>query len=465
MGVGTTTAIILTVLGLVGLTGVIALSTQMSLIPLGVAIVVIAIIALVGLRWPLVALAVFVAMIPIEQVIIIDGFGTLSRLAGILFALAYGLPRITRLSPGLIIPAGWGFLAWSVASLGWAIDPDTAWAELQTLLQLFLIAFLIADLVAHRPSAVRAILWVYSLSAAATAAVGTLLFVASGPSADIRAAALQDQNPAQFAGVLLPALIFGLYEFLDGRWRITGAAIALVTSTAVIVSGTRGAWLAVVVVVGVFIFPRLANRQRLAMIATALVIGVVSLQIPGVANLISDRAATAISTGGAGRTDIWTVGVTIYESAPVLGVGYANFPVAYTGSAVRASDVSTGHGVNRAPHNLALATLTELGPLGLLLLAAFLLPYVLRPGWGPDAAVVQAGLASIIVYTLFIDIFGNRKQVWLLIGLAAGLAYVRRMRSKGLPESIDVDPAQATVQLDPGVLHPAGIVTEPDGGG
>ena len=129
---------------------------------------------------------------------------------------------------------------------------------------------------------------------------------------------------------------------LNGQRRILGGAVALLTTAGVVVSGTRGAWLAVALVVLLFIFPRLRPRRRISAIALILLIGVVTLQIPGVSNLVVQRAETAVATGGAGRTDIWTVAVTIYGSAPVLGVGYANFPVAYTQDAVRSSDVSAG---------------------------------------------------------------------------------------------------------------------------
>ncbi len=61
-----------------------------------------------------------------------------------------------------------------------------------------------------------------------------------------------------------------------------------------------------------------------------------------------------------------------------------------------------------------------------MLLATFLLPLVLRPGWGPEAATVQAALASLLTSALFLDILSNRKQVWLFIGFAAGLRYLAR---------------------------------------
>ena len=65
------------------------------------------------------------------------------------------------------------------------------------------------------------------------------------------------------------------------------------------------------------------------------------------------------------------------------------------------------------------------------LVVLFLVPLVLRRGWGPDAQVVRAILVAFMVDGLFLDIFGNRKQVWLFIGIAAGLAYLARRAESG----------------------------------
>ena len=207
---------------LAGVIVLVAQATRMGLLPSALGLAVAALIALVSLRWPLLALAAFVVMIPIEEVVVIEALGTVSRFAGILFAVSYGVPRLARtsgLSLGAMPPAAWAFLAWAGVSLGWAISPNTAWMEIPTLLQLFIVAALVADIVVQRPAIVRPILWVYSVSAAATALVGIQSFVALGPDAEVRAAALENQNPAQFAAVLLPALVFGLYEVLNGkRW-------------------------------------------------------------------------------------------------------------------------------------------------------------------------------------------------------------------------------------------------------
>ena len=149
----------------------------------------------------------------------------------------------------------------------------------------------------------------------------------------------------------------------------------------------------------------------------------VTLQLPGTAELVAQRTDVAISSGGSGRTDIWSVGIRIFESAPVAGVGFANFPIAFTPEQLRAAAVSSEIGTGRGPHNIVIGTLGELGLIGLVLLALFVLPLVLRRGWGPEASVVQASLASLMIDALFLDIVSNRKQVWLVLGIAAGLAY------------------------------------------
>ena len=66
----------------------------------------------------------------------------------------------------------------------------------------------------------------------------------------------------------------------------------------------------------------------------------------------------------------------------------------------------------------------------------------------PQGTTVQAALASLVTMALFLDIVANRKQVWLVIGLAAGLAYLAR---RGEPPPSDVHGGTAATG------HPAGV--------
>lgn len=386
-----------------------------------------------SLRWPLLPLFAFVLLIPVEEVFVLGG-GTLSRYAEILFIVAYAVPRVGRLTIRAMPVPAWGYVAWAILSLGWALDPNATLLEIPVLVLLFITAVVLATLVTDRPTIVRPLLWAYSLSAAATAALGVYGTVTSGviAGANDRAAALQDQNPAYFAAILLPALVFSLFELINGRQWIVSSAIAGLTAAAIAASGTRGAWVAVIVVVAVFILPRLAPARRLGAVLVIATAALLAMQIPGLAPFIVERAEIAVATGGAGRTDIWSVGLNIYQSAPVTGVGLANFPRAYTPERVRNSDVgvySANNPAFRAPHNIVIGTLGELGLIGLFLLTTFLLPLVLRRGWGPDAAMIQSAVASLVVTAFFLDVL-NRKQLWLLVGIACGLLYLARVHSE-----------------------------------
>ncbi len=409
------------------------MATRLDMLPIALGLVAVALTAVVGFRWPLLPLLVFAVFVPIEEVVFIDGIGTISRLAAILFAIAYGAPRIGRLTFGMMPPAAWAYLAWAVVSLGWAIDPGIAWGELATLVQLFLIAFLVADYVVHQPSVVQApSLGLLPVRRGNCPDRGRGLHPAGSGRYRPQGGRHLDRKSRAIRGD--PAAGVRLRPARDRQWQTanSGGTVALLTALGIVVSGTRGAWVAAAVVLILLILQEADLRRRIVAIAAVVALVAAVYQFPGVSGLVAERAGNAVSTGGAGRTDIWSIGAEIYESAPVLGVGYANFPVAYTPDIVRQSNVSYTR-AGRAPHNLVVGTLVELRPIGLTLLALFLGPLVLRRGWGPDAAVIQAALASLLTMALTLDILGNRKQVWLVIGIGAGLAYLKRRNDREPP--------------------------------
>lgn len=383
-------------------------------------------LVLLGLRRPLILLFAFVALVPIEDALLIPGIGTLSRMIGIVFAGVYAVPRIGRLTPGALPVAGWAFIGWAALSMAWAISPGVAQDQLQTLFQMALVGFLIADVVIHDPTSVRPILWVYSISATATAALGIALDLGGGTGTLARLAALGGQNPAQFASLLLPAFVFGFHELVHGRTVVAGGLVALFCTAGMVLSGTRSTWVAAAIVVFVVLLPRLGIRRATVALGIVGLLALITFQIPGVASLVAERAGTAAQTGGAGRTDIWGAGINIFESSPVTGVGYGNFPIAIESTGFRSANISAENLTTIAPHNVIVGSAAELGVVGLALLVLFIGPLIARRGWGPDGPLVQAVLLSLMIDALFIDVFGYRKQVWIAIGLASGLAYLAK---------------------------------------
>lgn len=385
-----------------------------ALVPAAAAAAAIAFVV-VSLRWPLVPLFAFALVIPIDEVATLGPLGSPGRIAAIAFVVAYAAPRVWQVRMEAFSAAGWAYLGWAILSVAWALDPGRTVQEVGTLVQMFALGLLVANVVIKRPEIVRPLLAAYSISAALTAAVG----IASGSGQLQRIVAYGGQDPNQFAAILLPAVIFGLFEFVQGWHRPLVAAIAVACLAGIVLSGSRGAWVSLAVVTAFFILPRFSLSQGVAAIGFLAVLLVALLQVPGVAAFVTERTDLALTTGGAGRTDIWSVGFEIIQSSPITGIGFANFPVAFTADVIRAAGVGLIR-VGSGPHNVVIGSLAELGVIGTALLALFMVPLLLQRGHGPNAVVVQAALASLMVDALFLDVLSNRKQVWLLIGLAAG---------------------------------------------
>ena len=95
-------------------TAVAAIATWLGVLPLVLVVLLGAFATVVSFRWPLVALALFAALVPIEEVGLLEGIGTISRIAGLMFAVTYGIPRLGRLSLGAMPWAGWVYVLWAI---------------------------------------------------------------------------------------------------------------------------------------------------------------------------------------------------------------------------------------------------------------------------------------------------------------------------------------------------------------
>lgn len=446
LGIETRVALLLMLGSLEILALVVTRATQLAFVPGLLLIAAIGLVVVAGFRWPLVPLLMFAALIPVEEMISLPGVGTLARLAGLAFAGAYALPRLGRLRLRAMPMAGFVYAGWAVLSYTWALSPSTARSALATFVQLFVIAVLVADVVVRRPTFVRPLLWTYSLSAATIAVVGILTYATEGIGDLGRIAAFAGQDANQYAALLLPALVFTMFEMTKGRLVPLAAVVALVTATAILVSGSRGAWVSAAVVTVLMVVPQLTPRRRVTALGAAVALVAVVLLIPGVADLVLNRVLLAVPTGGAGRTEIWSVGLQIFQTSPVVGVGYGNFPIAYTPEIVRASPIGEAATIfyQSGSHSILVGTLAELGAAGLLILGTLVLQLLRQRPYGEYGQAVRAMLTAMMISALFLDVL-NRKQVWLLIGIAAGLAFLQaREQAARLAHEARAEPEPAT---------------------
>ena len=349
--------------------------------------------------------------------------GTVARIAGMGFFLGYLVRRPGAMRPDAIPLVGWLFIGWTLASGLWAIDSGAAFSAWLSIAQLFAISLLIASLIAADTRVVRNALWSYALSATVTAVIGCISYLQSPAAFLGRAVAFPDQDPALFASLILPATIILMGEVQTRSTkpllRILAIVALAVCVVALAISGTRSAWLGLIVATGAWLALQREPRQVIAVATLAITVVILVVAVPDAQTFLLGRASTSLVTGGSGRTDIWNVGLSILASAPLIGVGIGNFPTAFTPYVISQATASLAGGAlyaGRAPHNVLLGTAVETGLAGGLLLVAFL-GSALVQSRGAQGNVIRVALISLLVQSMFLDIL-QQKQLWLFLALA-----------------------------------------------
>jgi O-antigen ligase len=393
----------------------------------------------------------YCAAIPLNDILPPGPAGTVGRIAGLVFFVGYLVRRPGSLRVGLVPLVGWLYVGWALASTLWAIDTDTSVDAWISIGQLFGITVLIASIVAEEPALARRGVLAYLSTATATAVIAALPAVQGSVAYLSRASAFGGQNPAGFASLLVPAVMFLMSESQsrDNRGPIRALFLAALVACvmAVGLSGTRSAWLGITGAIAAWVVLKRESRQFAAVAAVGVGVLLLVAVVPGASDFLLERTGTSVESGGSGRTDIWAVGLQIFANAPIFGVGFGNFPLAFTPTII--AEVAGAHtgGAGRDPHNVLLGAFVETGLIGGALLIAFFGTAWLRLRGDGLAIAVRAALFGLFVESLFLETL-LRKHVWLLIALALGLAAQRAevpwaklasLRSDRLPQEAATD--------------------------
>lgn len=260
---------------------------------------------------------------------------------------------------------------------------------------------------------------------------------ASGPIGD----------PNYFAQVLLPALAIGLVAFRTRARRGPVYALAGLVAIGVLLTYSRGAVLAFLLVVFALVALGYAKASHVLLIA-AIVTGLI-LAVPQygarVLSISSIAGATADEGSGEeadvatrGRAGEMVAAVQVFADHPVVGVGPGIFPFHYQKYAKRLGvDIHAtsrvaeraGEEPPRQAHSLILATAADLGLVGLALYAGLffaLLRALLRahrrrrlddPTLSDLAAALFLALSAYLAAGLFLSLAFER-YLWLLVALA-----------------------------------------------
>lgn len=378
------------------------------------------------LVWPL---ALYIVLIPFENVLAVSQSTTLARLLGIICGLVIVGGLLARRK--IVFPAVTVFLwalviVWMSATLMWDKYDSVVPSQLWQIVQLFGLYAAVA-LYPARYSDLRSLLVAVSAGGLAATIYGIYLFTSTGVGANATqvvgnrlwihngegqidpnhfAAALQLPFALMLVSALRAKTAFGKVLFSSGT---------LLVLTGILLAASRGAIVAAGFAI-LYLIWRLRAYLQLGLIAAAA--GAVSLLTPAV----WARFADPTQAEGAGRVGIWKVGLLAAGHHWLAGSGIGSFPSSYN-EAFLSVYQATNEGWSRASHNVILGTSVELGVIGLLLvLAAWFANFKalsdIRPGnpcYGTRIAL-ETAIVALSVESVFLDIL-LFKYVWLAFTL------------------------------------------------
>jgi O-antigen ligase len=327
-------------------------------------------------------------------------------------ACAIGLARIGGTGVTLAAPA-WtvaaalvGLAAWMLASGAWAIGGSAPGTESERTI-VYLIS-LCAFLAVVRAASIRPLLKGILGATLALACFGLVDRFAHGVWTDRFEGPLLNAplGYANALGILCAlGLVIAAGLFLEER-RVTYVCAAAVLTTALMLTSSRGAALALVCGLATLAILRRARRRTGLPVACA-----------GAALLLAVAASSLAGLGE--REAYWRVAVRDVRAHPALGSGAGTFDdywYAHRPDPTNARDA----------HSLYLEALAELGPVGLLLVLAGLVPPLLAAGRArPDAAVATAA-ATYVAFLIHAGLDWDWEMpATMLAGLACAAALLR----------------------------------------
>jgi O-antigen ligase len=364
---------------------------------------------------------IYAFCIPLEGIVLFSS-GTFQRMLAAVIGFIWMAMLFLERRKQLRLPKCWIWIGlfgvWTIASLSWSKHVQSL-SYASTIIQLILFSLVITDMLEQ--TKLTSVLRCYCAGAVVTAAAALLTNQAEGITGRLT---LGEIGPAHLGAAIWPAALFLSYRAICSRRVISRSAIIIATGivmVSVLLTGTRSVWIATVVAA----FFLAIRERRVRWIA--ILLGACSIAIILFVPVFYQRGIVqSIESGGAGRLDIWKVGLLIATERPFFGVGIGNFAPAFTwdaiarpGSFIYAAAILPG----RDAHNIFLQIAAELGLIGLVL---FVVPLVVTTvnGLHGQATLLQrlivAVLIGYLVEGLFLPIL-NRKYFWFFIALSMGV--------------------------------------------
>ncbi len=371
----------------------------------------------------------YVAVLPFDSILVMSGDesgATYNRLIMMMALLAIYLYITANRIPLVVnraLSTSLAFIVFAVLSVLWSVDVDMALARVPIALSLFIFYYAISTLPMEQKQYDLIVTILVTASTLATLYILKIYFT-EGISYSIERASLiygdHETDPNQLAfSILLPLSLAIETVFISASKvrKILYASSSVILAAGIASTGSRGGMLGVLAILLVFILFTYSLKRALIVAGVAVVTGF------GFWESIASRFEIAASTGGAGRLDIWEVGVSAFLHSPIYGYGVSNFPAAYD----LFRYVNPLRGAGRGAHNIFLGMAVELGVIGLVL-ATLLLVYhfKLLSHVKSRALPLKAAFCGMLVQATTLDIWW-RKSFWILL-ILINVAYFTEAR-------------------------------------
>jgi O-antigen ligase len=375
-----------------------------------------------------------VFVVPWENGVVLQGFGTITRVVGI---VAFGMALLAVLESGVLRSLAVQhiiillFFGWAGLTYFWSYDPSVTAVSIYTFIQMFVMVWLVWEF-AQTHSKQLLLLRAYTAGALVSSVAAIIGYFKNTGLSNGRYTGM-GFNPGDLAFILALAIPISLYLALQERRKImvwfAGATTVLAFCT-IVLTASRGSLIACVptVLILPFLFPNVRWGQSVAILVFVGVAGIAAWRfMPETSWSRLGTIQSEITSGTLNeRTMIWQIGWQIFGQAPFQGIGSEAFAGAAEHSVGLASDARTQMGVSSsrlAAHNTFFSILVEEGAIGFSLFAALLITLVLSAWRLPviDRVFWLCILSTWAIGALDLT-WEDRKPTWLIFALLIAVA-------------------------------------------
>lgn len=347
-----------------------------------------------------------------------EPYGNIARVIGLLLILV-AIPAILQAgrlrTPGLLQWLVLGFYLWFCCTYFWTIDQQATLEKMRAYVQEMMIVWLVWEF-AETPHDLRALLRAYVCGSWVLAGltVANLVSTVALTAGQARFAAVgQDPNDvARFLDLGFPLAALLLNCEPRWPWRLLALGYLPVGLAAVLITASRGGFVAALLALAGCAVLLLQKPTRVAMVSVFALPVIAAALWFAVPHETFERLATIPAQLSGGdlnqRVNIWSAGWHAFVQAPWLGTGAGSFVTA------------AGMDPQDTAHNTTLSILVNGGLCGLLLALCIVSAavWLLMKTHGPLRLALGTALLVWVVSSLTATVEENR-TTWLLLGMVA----------------------------------------------